>query len=482
MSFDNENSVAQNPNEDQRDVAREATPSQDEEGPPSGSAACAPDGLTPEAVEDAQNVDNGNDGDAAGTRREKLKAWEEKASLGALTPADVAEMLEMVGRGHSREEAAPPGKKPKASALRSAASRENGAKSRGPVTAEGKRRSSQNASKFSLRLLGVAEARALNQDLGAAEQLYRELIASFEPASALVQRHFQDLARLYLELEAWERIRDAWVEHRWQQADLERRRLLHEMQAELPGTAQEIFANGLIHCPDSPAKFETMADCLAVVKDHLERRDFDLKDMLQKLYGRGLNPDQARAQMICYRCDDLMKGQALEERWFEVLLKDVAKEEAAARQSCVLLLDGKTMTRAACAARLGPTSEEDVRLMRQGERLRQAIDRKQRVITGVLRMQALADSCKPNSADSTSDEGLGSPQKNPKTNPRSPLESTKVSKKRAKTNPSEPESSPHRVSVKNRPNPSESARSRQAREKRRKRRNRKEPKRGASSE
>ena len=142
---------------------------------------------------------------------------------------------------------------PASSERKIAANQANGRKSRGPVTPEGKKRVGQNARKFPVRLLGLAEAKVLNQEPGAAERLYRELIAPYEPAPPLLAMHFQDMARQRLELEAWERIRDAWLEDRWQQNDIERRSRFYQMEQELPLTMKELSEGGLQQQDPSPA-------------------------------------------------------------------------------------------------------------------------------------------------------------------------------------------------------------------------------------
>ncbi|HUI40608.1 MAG TPA: hypothetical protein VL523_01450, partial [Terriglobia bacterium] len=81
-----------------------------------------------------------------------------------------------------------------------AANHTNALKSTGPRSEEGKQRVSLNLRPAPARLLGLAEARNFIQDAGAAEKLYRDLLAPFEPAPALLAMHFQDLARLQLEL------------------------------------------------------------------------------------------------------------------------------------------------------------------------------------------------------------------------------------------------------------------------------------------
>jgi len=276
---------------------------------------------------------------------------------------------------------------------RRTASRANGRKSRGPVTAAGKQRVGQNARKLPVRLLGLTEAKVLNQEPGAAERLYRELIAPYEPAPPILALHFQDMARQRLELEAWERIRDAWLEDHWQQNDIERRSRFYQMEQELPLTMKELSEGGLQQQDPSPAKFKEQINALGALKEKLLKRQFDaeLGLLLRHLYGKNLDPRFPRAQTICIRCERLMDpagADPLSEEQFEGLLDLVAAEEQSALTAYGLELDKRTMTRAACLGRLGPT-RDDIWMNLQGERLRQAIDRKQRVINGLLQALGL---------------------------------------------------------------------------------------------
>jgi hypothetical protein len=337
------------------------------------------------------------------------------------------------------------------SVAKAAANRANSQQSTGPRTEDGKRRASRNAAKYhSARLWGEVESRTLGQQPGAAEELYRELIRPYEPLPAILEIHFRGLAREQLELEAWEGIRDAQLEEGWRQNTIERRRRLHALQADLPGTAEELFAQGLQRMPDSPARAKKQLECLEALEQHLARRDFDIGPMLRMLYGNDLNPSSDRAQTICIRCDRLMKardgGEPLGEEQFEGLLDLLALEERDALAAYALHLDQASMPQSASRARLGAT-QRDRAMSLQGERLRQAIDRKQRVITSLLRALGLhhavgnydsleipADpASKPFSAKKTKKKNL----KFNKTKPLSPAKSTKRPQKQAKTKPNE---------------------------------------------
>jgi len=334
------------------------------------------------------------------------------------------------------------------SAARAAASRANARKSTGPRTAVGKRRSSRNALQWrSPRLLGEVESRRLGQEPGAAQKLYRELIAPYErpgePAPPLLAMHFQDLARLWLELEAWERIRDARIEERWRQADIKLRRRLHNLQQDLHSTPEEVFEKGLAALPESPARARQQVQCLWMLRHHLESRDFDVAPFLEKLYGQKLNPLSDRAQTICIRCNKLMhpeEHETLSDQQFQDLIGLVALEQQEAATAYGLYLDDTSLPDSARVASLSPT-KRDGSMALEGTRLRQAIDRKQWVITGLLQTLGLHHR-------RDSDPGAASEPKNPpppprsnlsKTKLRSSLKSVKQVEKRAKTNLRKPE-------------------------------------------
>jgi len=328
----------------------------------------------------------------------------------------------------------------KISARKLESNRANAQKSTGPRTERGKKRVSLNGfmRRRSVRLLGLAEARTLRQEPGAAERLYEELIAPYQPAPAILVMHFQDLARLHLELEAWERIRDAQLEHRWQQNDVERRKRYQEMQADLPGTPQEQVERGLCRMDDSAAKFKRQAECLEILKKHLEHRDFDIEHVLHVLWGNELQPDNYRAQIICIRCRKLMssEGKGVTKKQLQPLIELIDEEYRDAMSSYLLKLDEKTMTRFACLAGLGATTVEDQRLLRQGQSLRQAIDRKQRVINSVLRMLGLSKKRESDGdLNAVAEQKNGSPHENERSKPTSQMESYASANARHEANP-----------------------------------------------
>jgi hypothetical protein len=349
-----------------------------------------------------------------------------------------AERKEAAGSGSGTDVANDGGVGKKATSVRRrAASQANGRKSRGPVTEAGKSRSSQNARKPTDRLLGLTEVRTLHHQPGAALKLYREMIAPYEPAPALLARHIQDLARLYLELEALECIRDATLDHRAQQTTIHVRSSYREMDAELGVAPKEVFERGLHDLPDSPAKLKRQVDCLDTLKYHIERRDFDkIGPALRLLYGNELNPKSEEAKLVCIDCQRLMdpeSGEPPSDQELSELLSLVDQQQQWAMSGYELELDKRTVTGSAAIARLAP-QREDQWMYLQVERLRSAIDRKQWVITGLLQTPSLADRY-GSTRSSGEGVGTGAPSGDPlppgmvpkpKTNPRSALESAKV--------------------------------------------------------
>lgn len=280
-------------------------------------------------------------------------------------------------------------------AAKIAANRANALKSTGPRTEAGRRRVGRKRVRLqqsAARLMGLTEARLLGQQPGTAEDLYRELTRPYQPLPPMLAMHFHDLARLHLELEAWERIRDSQLEERWRQGDIERRRRCHELLADLPGTAEEIFDTGVNRFPDSSAKARKQVECYNLLKDHIERGDYEIEHLLRTLYGKDLKANAHRGETIVMRCERLMKpetGPPLTGQQIQELIRLLKDEEEAAVALFSLYVDRATMPESECRSRLG-TTREDRSMSLQGERLRQAIDRKHWVINSLLQTLHLA--------------------------------------------------------------------------------------------
>jgi len=265
-----------------------------------------------------------------------------------------------------------------------------------------RRVSAQNTRDFR-RLLGFPEALTLDQQPGAAIHLYHELIAPYEKtphkkAPALLAMHFRDLARLQLELQAWEAIRDAEMKHRAEQVEIEVSRRRFQMDREVGATAPNLFEKGLCRQPDSSGKFRNQSECLTFIKGSLWRREFsDLQAPLERLYGKDLIPEHERGQIIGAACLDLMKPQGdkpPDDDEIKQIMMMIDDEHRDVMRAWELEILEKTITESEKRGRLAPT-REDHWMNRQGERLRQAIDRKMKFTVALLKVLGLAEKNKP---------------------------------------------------------------------------------------
>lgn len=165
------------------------------------------------------NGDSATAGVPAGVPADKLAAPDQPPSGDEAPDPEVSEHRPSVAgapQGRALAVRASENRKPKrpASERTMAANRANARKSTGPRTERGKGIVSLNALKPSPRLLGLVEWKTLGQQPGSAERLYEELMAAYRPVTPMLALHFQDFARLHMELETSERIRDARIEHR----------------------------------------------------------------------------------------------------------------------------------------------------------------------------------------------------------------------------------------------------------------------------
>ncbi len=263
------------------------------------------------------------------------------------------------------------------------------------------------------RLMGFSEALTLDLEPGAAIHLYHELIAPYKQVPPLLAMHFRDLARLQLELQAWEGIRDAEMQHRAEQTAIKERRQCRDRDREVGATAKDVYQTGLYRLPDSPGKLRHQYACLAALKGALQEGVFDdIKGVLTRLYGEDLWPDHERGQLICIECQRLMDPENLKqiaarlhvdaeqlpapltEDGMQALIKRVEEEKNDVMSAWELALIERTLTDSAKRARLAPT-REDHWMNRQGDRLRMAIDRKMRFTVTLLNALGLADPSQP---------------------------------------------------------------------------------------
>jgi hypothetical protein len=139
---------------------------------------------------------------------------------------------------------------------------------------------------------------------------------------------------------------------------------------------------------------------LGMLNQSIEQGKFDELDaVLERLDGRELKPESERALLICGGCRALMKHpgfDALPEDGLKDLLARVQAEYHDVMEAWGLELLENSVTAAARRARLAPT-REDHWMNRQGDRLRQAIDRKMKFTVTLLKVLGLAQTNKPTS-------------------------------------------------------------------------------------
>lgn len=253
------------------------------------------------------------------------------------------------------------------------------------------------------RLLGFPESLSLDLEPGAAIHLYHELIAPYQKVPhgklpPLLDMHFRDLARLQLELQAWEAIRDAELQNRAEQAELAEEKNRYEQDRQVGAIAPDVFEKGLSRQPDSPAKFREQSECLILLKHSLRQREFDgMEGVLERLYGNDLTANPERGQLISLyfrHLTDPEDAEPLDDEQFKILVTMVDDEYRDVMKAWELELLTKSRTEAAKRASFAPT-RQDHWMNRQGDRLRQAIDRKMRFTVTLLKVLGLAEKNRP---------------------------------------------------------------------------------------
>ena len=181
-------------------------------------------------------------------------------------------------------------RKRKSSAKQAEANRQNGRRSKGPSTPEGKVNVSHNAVKHGLHAEPwVQGLLAIGEKPNAYYRLVGQLLASLHPANAHQRMLVEDIARLRWEKLRLERARTSRVADKLRALQLERDHRLLEFDYDAPDLPQaELLQMGLDRVPACGPKFEKMLSCFDVLISIAKQGQFTLdpEPELNLLYGQ----------------------------------------------------------------------------------------------------------------------------------------------------------------------------------------------------
>lgn len=272
-----------------------------------------------------------------------------------------------------------------------AANRANAAKSTGPRTEQGKRRSSLNSLKHGLHARSFREAmEALGEDPREYDRLHRDFIVSFDPATPFEAALVEDLAMLWWRKARAERGQAGVQVSQTERLQVERLRELAEVNREgIEEPQEQILEVGLRRLKDSTGKFQEAASFLEMLLGQVERgKDApDAKMIFRALYGK--NPTW-RGSLIVNLFEDLSAGeqgesgaddredddsspQSLRAMLVHLLLEEIS--EVMGEQE-LFLRSHLEISQAARDATLAPTDSRWTWMLRQENSFERQIDRK----------------------------------------------------------------------------------------------------------
>jgi hypothetical protein len=261
----------------------------------------------------------------------------------------------------------------------------------GPRTAEGKRRSCQNARKHGLytdeRFLEGA-AIELGDDPRQFQRLLKSLVEARQPVGALEMALVEGIALLLCKQARLDRSELAVQVSNLHHHDLERRKLSIQVGTGNSDAVElEVREKGLRRFLDSPGKFEQVLGLLTSLVAMIDKNEFgyEMREALIALYGsdftlRGVKLDEFR-----YALAKMPPGEALEKAkndmmaWVAEEIADVGREYE------LFLHEHVENTRSARMAATAPSQAQWGAIIRQQNSLARQLERKIRLLMELQR-------------------------------------------------------------------------------------------------
>jgi len=257
----------------------------------------------------------------------------------------------------------------------------------GPRTAQGKRRSSQNARKHGLYSnvnFFWDAAIALGEDPRDFERLLKGLVLVRQPADTLEMVLVEDIALLVWKKARLDRAEAAVQVCNLQKHDLDRRKQFVQVGREISDTLQsEVRAKGLRRTLDAPGKFEQILSILDILVEMVEKNDFspNMQEFLRGVYGEEPTLRGAGLYNNYFKLSEMEAGsQEFEDA--KTLMRARLAEEISdvAQQYELFLLEHVENTRAARMAATAPSHAQWAVIIRQQNALHRQLQQKIRLL------------------------------------------------------------------------------------------------------
>jgi hypothetical protein len=270
------------------------------------------------------------------------------------------------------------------------ARKENARKSTGPRTAEGKRRSSQNARKHGLYSNANSfwdTAIALGEDPREYNRLLRGLVLARQPADTLEMVLVEDIALLIWKKARLDRAEAAVQVGNLQKHDLERRKQFIQVGREISDTLQsEVREKGLRTKLDAPGKFEQILSLLDILVEMVEKNDFspNMQEFLRGVYGEGPTLRGAGLYNSYFKLSTVQAGSQDFEDTKTLIRARLAEEISDVAQEYELFLhEHVENTRAARTAATAPSHAQWAAIIRQQNALHRQLQQKIRLLAEI---------------------------------------------------------------------------------------------------